>query len=82
MIISGIVIRTSGCDAIRELMPILATESRITPGTSREDALAAAISFNDLAEGEALHEWLLALPGVRAVDVVHVEYDQPNEVMA
>lgn len=76
MIVSGIIVRTDGPAALANLAAQLAAEPRLSLGEARGGAQAAVLEFRDADEGEALHDWLLGLAGVRTVDVIHVEYDR------
>ena len=75
MTVSAILIRLRDPALMDGLRARLVAEPRCTPGPDRGGTLAAALEFETADEGEALHAWLHALPGVCLVDVVRTLHD-------
>lgn len=44
------------------------------------NSLAMAVQVQDADEACAVHEWLASLPGVDAVEVVFVHWDESEEI--
>ncbi len=75
MTVSAILIRLRDPAQMDALRVRLAAEPRCTPGPDRGGALAAVLEFETADEGEALHAWLHAQPGVCLVEVVSTLHD-------
>ena len=83
MITSGLVI-TLSTDAALAAQAIAQVSARheFTPGARNDRWLPAAMEACDDAASRDLHDWLHALPGVEYVDVVSVNFEEPDLIPA
>lgn len=83
MITSGLVI-TLSADAALAMQAVAAVGTRpeFTRGERNDRWLPVAMEAQDDAESRNLHDWLHALPGVEYVDVVSVNFGEPDLIPA
>ncbi|MCF7763900.1 MAG: hypothetical protein K9N62_09520 [Verrucomicrobia bacterium] len=82
MITSGLVI-TLGTDAALAAQAIaqIGARAEFTPGQRNDRWLPVAMEARDDAASRDLHDWLQALPGVEFVDVVSVNFEEPDLIV-
>jgi len=79
MPISGLVISLADPATAENLArALLSHEPRLQLGELHVDRLPCVLETADAKESEAVHDWLLGQPGVLAVDVVFVSFDEPT----
>ena len=79
MITSGLVITLSADAALAtQVIAQVSARPEFTPGARKDRWLPAAMEACDDAASRDLHDWLHALPGVEYVDVVSVNFEEPD----
>jgi len=76
MLISGLIITLQPEPAVRAAaVARLRARPELTLGDLTDRWLPAALEARDDAESRAVHDWLMAVPGVAFVDVVSVNFE-------
>jgi len=79
MITSGLVLTlTSDATLAAEAIAKVSARDEFTPGDRNDRWLPIAMEARDDAASRDLHDWLHALPGVEFVDVVYVNFEEPE----
>jgi hypothetical protein len=79
MITSGLVITLSADPVLAaDAVASVGARGEFTANPRQDRWLAVAMEARDDAESRALHDWLQALPGVEYVDVVSVNFEEPE----
>lgn len=83
MITSGLVITLSADAALAaQVIAKVSARPEFTPGERNDRWLPVAMEAHDDAASRDLHDWLHALPGVEYVDVVSVNFEEPDLIPA
>lgn len=83
MVVSGLIITLADDPAGRaQALASLRAHEAFALGAASGRWLPAAMEAPDDHDCRALHDWVAALPGVRFVDVVSVEFDSPAKPAA
>ena len=83
MPISGLLITLSADEAIRSsTRDLVAKRPELTVGTPNDRWLPVALEARDDEHSREVHDWLHALPGVEYVDVVSVNFEEPDLIPA
>lgn len=80
MPISGLVlVLANPCEAEALARVLQIQEPRLEFGELQGDRMPCVLETVDARTSEEVHQWLLSQPGVLAVDVVFVSFDEPAD---
>ena len=79
MPINGLLINLSDDEALAAETVVLMQESgKLEVGERTERWLPVVVDASGVGESHDVHEWIDALPGVVAVDVIFASVEEPN----
>jgi hypothetical protein len=78
MTVSGLVVKLAKTDAGVAAVAALRARAELTLGEGRAGWLPVALEARDPAHSHAVHDWVQSLPGVEFVDVVSVNFEEPD----